>query len=182
MGGTELAGREAGTEGGAEEGFAGRCTCGAVRYRVAGRPIVVHACHCRWCQRETGSAFALNAVWETDRLRVEGAVEEVVLPSASGKGQVVARCPACRVTLWSHYAGSGRVTAFVRVGTLEDPAACPPDIHIFTASKLPWVVIPEGARAVPEFYRPKEVWSAEGLERFRAARERLGSLPAASVP
>ena len=160
-------------------GFRGRCPCGALRYRVAGRPIVVHACHCTWCQRETGSAFALNAIWETDRLTVEGEVEEVTLPSASAEGQIVARCPSCRVAVWSHYAGSGRATAFVRVGTLDEPAACPPDIHIFTASRLPWVVLPEGARAVPDYYRPGEVWSAEAIARHGVARARIGLPPIA---
>lgn len=147
----------------------GHCTCGAVRYRLTDRPLFTHCCHCTWCQRETGSAFALNAMIETDRVDLlAGAPEEIVTPSASGKGQIILRCPSCHVALWSHYAGSGRRIAFVRVGTLEDPAACPPDVHIFTATRLPWVQIPEGARVYEAFYRRSEIWPPESLAR-RAA-------------
>ncbi len=152
----------------------GRCTCGAVRYRLTDRPLVVHCCHCSWCQRETGSAFAVNAMIETDRLQVEGVVEEVVTPSASGKGQIVARCPTCRVALYSHYAGSGRLTAFVRVGTMEAPGDCPPDVHVFTDTKLAWVSLPPGIPAFPEYYRAPEVWRPDALARREALRAAKG--------
>jgi len=149
--------------------FDGGCTCRFVRYRLASKPMFVHCCHCRWCQRETGSAFALNALIESDRVEVtHGAVELVDTPSQSGKGQVIARCPACRLALWSHYGGGGRQVSFIRVGTLDDPDAFPPDIHIFTCSKQPWVVLPEGALAVHEYYKSSEVWPAASLERRRA--------------
>lgn len=144
----------------------GHCSCGAVRCRMEAKPLFTHACHCSWCQRETGSAFALNAMIETDRLVVTGEVEEVVLPSTSGKGQIVARCRVCKVAVYSHYAGAGRKLAFVRVGTLERPGDCAPDIHIYTSTKLPWVVLPEGARAVPEYYRRSQTWPAESLARW----------------
>lgn len=147
----------------------GHCTCGQVRYRMTDTPLFTHCCHCSWCQRESGSAFALNAMIETANLELlAGAPEEVVTPSASGKGQIVARCPACRVALWSHYAGAGRKIAFVRVGTLGEPATCPPDVHIFTSTKLPWVVLPEGVPAFEEYYRRSELWPQASLER-RAA-------------
>ncbi|MEE8455784.1 MAG: GFA family protein, partial [Limibaculum sp.] len=119
----------------------GGCACGAVRYRMSGAPMFVHCCHCRWCQRETGAAFALNALIEADRVLVlTGAPEAVPTPSASGWGQRIARCPECRVALWSNYAGAGDAVRFVRVGTLDEPDRLPPDIHIYTASKQPWVV------------------------------------------
>ncbi len=146
----------------------GRCTCGAVRYRMADRPLFTHACHCTWCQRETGSAFALNAMIETALLRVDGAVEEMDMPSASGRGQVICRCPVCKVALWSHYAGAGRKVAFVRVGTLERPSACPPDIHIFTSTRQDWLVLDRRVPVVPEYYDRKLYWPAWALER-RAA-------------
>ena len=88
-------------------------------------------------------------------------------PSDSGAGQRIARCPRCRLALWSHYAGAGPVVSFVRVGTLDEPDRLPPDIHIFTASKQPWVVIPPGMKAVPEYYEREEVWSAPSLARRR---------------
>lgn len=148
----------------------GGCTCRQVRYRLTSRPLFVHCCHCRWCQRESGSAFALNAMIETDRVQLTAGQPEMVhTPSASGKGQQVARCPTCRVAVWSHYAGSGPVMAFVRVGTLDAPDTCPPDVHIFTASKQPWVVLPPGTPAVAEFYDRDSLWPADSLVR-RAAK------------
>jgi hypothetical protein len=147
----------------------GGCDCRAVRYRMETAPLFVHCCHCRWCQRETGSAFALNAMIETDRVTLlAGEPELVDTPSASGKGQQIARCPRCRIALWSHYGGGGRLVAFVRVGTLDDPDALPPDIHIFASSKQPWVVLPKGAVSVPEFYDRKRHWPAESLVRREA--------------
>ena len=147
----------------------GGCTCRAIRYRMRTRPLFVHCCHCRWCQRETGASYALNAMIEADRVEVlQGAVTLVDTPSESGRGQLIARCPACRVALWSHYAGAGRLVSFVRVGTLDQPDLLPPDIHIFTASKQPWVVLPPGMPAVAEYYDRAQYWPAASLER-RAA-------------
>jgi hypothetical protein len=146
----------------------GGCTCRAVRYRMTSAPLIVHCCHCRWCQRETGSAFVLNALIEADRmLMMQGTPDLIDTPSNSGKGQKVARCPTCKVALWSTYAGAGEKLRFVRVGTLDDPDPFPPDIHIYTESKQPWVVLPAGARAVPQYYSSKEVWSPASLTRRR---------------
>ena len=150
-------------------GLAGGCTCGAVRYRMTSKPMFVHCCHCRWCQRETGASFALNAMIEADRLTLElGAPETVDTPSNSGKGQKIARCPTCRIAVWSHYAGAGDKACFVRVGTLDDPDRLPPDVHVFAASKQPWVVIPPDTPAFEGFYKAKEVWPAESLARRQA--------------
>jgi hypothetical protein len=148
---------------------AGGCTCRAVRYTLLARPLIVHCCHCRWCQRESGAAFALNALIESERLAVQcGQAELVPTPSNSGKGQSVARCPTCRVALWSHYSGLGNLMSFVRVGTLDDPDRFPPDVHIYTESKQPWVVLPAGARAFSQYYKSAEVWSPESLARRQA--------------
>jgi hypothetical protein len=149
--------------------FDGGCTCRQVRYRMATGPMIVHCCHCTWCQRETGASFALNAMIESDRVvLLQGEPELVVTPSNSGKGQKIARCPTCRVAVWSHYAGAGNAVRFVRVGTLDEPSRLPPDIHIFTASKQPWVVLPPGTPAFAEYYKSSECWPKESLER-RAA-------------
>ena len=155
------------------DSFDGGCTCGAVRYRMTTAPLFVHCCHCRWCQRETGASYAINAMIEADRVIVlQGVPEVVVTPSNSGKGQKITRCPTCRVALWSNYAGAGDAVRFVRVGTLDDPDRLPPDIHIFTASKQPWVVLPAGVPAVEEYYDRTEHWPKESLERRRVLLER----------
>jgi hypothetical protein len=155
------------------EAYEGGCACRAVRYRMTSRPMFVHCCHCTWCQRETGSAFALNAFIEADRVvLLQGDVERIDTPSQSGKGQKIWRCPKCRVALWSNYAQAGDAVRFVRVGTLDEPARLAPDIHIYTSSKQPWVVLPAGTPAVAEFYKPAETWPKETLERWAALKAR----------
>lgn len=147
----------------------GGCDCKLIRYRLDSRPIFVHCCHCHWCQRETGASFALNAMYESDRVRNLGAEPDLVnTPSDSGFGQKIARCPKCRIAVWSHYAGSGPVTKFVRVGTLDNPDLFPPDVHIFTVSKQPWVIIPEGTPAFEEYYEREKLWPPESLARREA--------------
>ena len=156
----------------------GGCTCRYVRYRMTTAPLFVHCCHCRWCQRETGSAFALNAMIEADRvLLLEGEVAALETPSNSGKGQRISRCPKCQVAVWSNYYGAGESVRFVRVGTLDEPDVLPPDIHIFTASKQPWVVLSSGTPAMAEYYKTSEQWPAASLERravlqAKSARQR----------
>ena len=147
----------------------GGCDCRAVRYRMESAPLFVHCCHCRWCQRESGASFALNAMIEADRVVELGQLPQLVnTPSESGNGQLIARCARCKVALWSNYAGAGPVIKFVRVGTLDNPDLLPPDIHIFTASKQPWIVLPRGTPAVAEYYDREQYWPAESLARREA--------------
>jgi hypothetical protein len=149
----------------------GGCTCGAVRYRLTTRPLFVHCCHCTWCQRETGSAFAVNALIEAANVTLlKGAPVKTTLPSASGKGQIVSRCPTCGIVVWSNYAGAGELINFIRVGTLDDSSLVPPDIHIYTSTKLPWVILPDAVTAVPEYYRRSTTWPPASIERFNAMR------------
>ena len=146
----------------------GGCTCGEVRYEMATKPLFVNCCHCTWCQRETGTAFALNAMIEADLVRLlKGAPEVVNTPSNSGKGQLISRCPTCRVAVWSNYGGNEAVR-FVRVGTLDNAGLVPPDIHIFTSTKLPWVVLGDGKPVMTEYYAASKYWPAESLARREA--------------
>jgi hypothetical protein len=158
----------------------GGCDCGHVRYRMETGPLFVHCCHCRWCQRESGASFALNAMIEADRVtHLRGEPEIIDTPSESGYGQRIARCPKCRIALWSNYGGAGPVIRFVRVGTLDNPDGLPPDIHIFTSSKQPWVVIPPGSPAVAEYYKREEHWPAGSLARMQAIRPQIEAYQAA---
>ena len=150
----------------------GGCNCEAIRYRLHAAPMFVHCCHCTWCQRETGSAFALNALIETAHVEVvEGTPARFHLASASGKGQDVLRCSACGVALWSHYAGLREKLAYVRVGTLDDPSAAPPSIHIFTSTKQPWVVLDGSVPAMEAFYRRSDQFSPESYARYAALKD-----------
>jgi len=133
------------------------------------KPLFVHCCHCTWCQRETGTAFALNAMIESDRVvLLSGDVEAVHTPSNSGKGQKITRCAQCRIAVWSNYAGAGEAIRFVRVGTLDQAFRLAPDIHIFTSTKQPWVILPKDAPAVAEYYDRKAYWPAESIKRREA--------------
>ncbi len=148
----------------------GGCTCGHVRYRMKSQPLVVHCCHCSWCQRQTGSSFAVNVLVEADRVHLlHGNVADVTVSSPSGANQRISRCPNCQVAVWSNYLclsdGIGDAVRFVRAGTLDDPSRTPPDVHIYTSSKQPWVTLSPNALIVKEYYVTEEVWSRESLER-----------------
>ena len=154
-------------------GAEGGCDCRRIRYRLKARPFVVHCCHCRWCQRETGTAFALNGIVETTNVELLGErPDRIEMPSPSGKGQSMVRCPTCRVAVWSHYhIGPGDRACFVRVGTLDNPDLLPPDVHIYTESKQAWVILPETAEQFPQFYSGSDVlriYGEEGAKRIKA--------------
>jgi hypothetical protein len=144
----------------------GGCSCGAVRYRLMSDPLFVHCCHCLNCQRQTGSAFVINVLIEADRVELlAGEPQRVDVPRDRGK-QKIWRCPTCQVAVFSQYT-SPRVR-FVRGGTLDDPTAVAPDVHIFTRSKLPWVVLPDSAPAFAVYYDTRKLWPAASLERLDA--------------
>lgn len=146
----------------------GGCACGAVRYRLTSGPMFVHCCHCSDCQRQVGSAFVVNALIETDRVELlSGELVPTAMPTDSGRPHIVYRCPACGTTIKSDY-GDRKVLSFLRATTLDDRAALPPDVHIFTRSKLPWVRFPEGARVFDIYYDMAKEWPAESLARREA--------------
>ncbi len=149
--------------------LSGGCACGALRYELDRRPMLTHCCHCRQCQRLTGSAFVLNAIIEAEAIGVlRGQTEKTPGPSETGGIHDVYRCAACQTAMWSDYGGRPNYR-FVRVGTLDDPAACPPDVHIFTRSKLPWVILPPEVPAYPVFYEMEDIWSPHLLVRRQRA-------------
>lgn len=155
----------------------GGCTCGEVRYEVRSKPLIVHCCHCRWCQRQTGTAFALNALIEAEHVRVtRGGVEMLAVASPSGKGQTIARCQSCRIAVWSNYymGGLRDYIRFIRVGTLDNPDIMPPGVHIFTSTKQPWVQVPANDKMYDKFYPYEEVWSSDSLMRREKLLEEAG--------
>lgn len=148
----------------------GGCACGAVRYKLTNTPLIVHACHCRDCQRLTGTAFATD-IWIESRC-VEtnsGKLSSCRLAGGSGQPHDVFFCERCGTTVWSRY-HPVPWALFVRAGTLDNPDAVQPDLHIFTRSKAPWLQLPEGARTFDTFYQLDEVWPPDSLERRRVAR------------
>tara|TARA_R110002049_G_scaffold105730_4_gene252615 strand:+ start:4416 stop:4928 length:513 start_codon:yes stop_codon:yes gene_type:complete len=157
----------------------GGCTCGHVRYQVTSEPMIVHCCHCRGCQKNSGSSFALNALFEADRVQLisgEGEVEEITVPTPGGTGQIITRCSKCKVAVWSIYnmGGLRERIRFIRVGTLDDPDQFPPDVHIYTCSKQPWVILPREDQSAEVFYNFKETWSPESMERLAKIKQSAG--------
>lgn len=149
--------------------YDGGCDCKKIRYKMTTKPLVVHCCHCTWCQRESGASFALNAMIETNQIQLLCDKPEIIhTPSNSGKGQKIHRCPECKIAVWSNYTGGGEKLSFVRVGTLDSPSQFPPDIHIFTSTKQPWVILDTNTPAFGEYYDRNELWTTESLERLKA--------------
>ena len=151
----------------------GGCPCRTIRYRLEQPPLIVHCCHCTWCQKESGSAFALNAMIESKSvtLLTDATPTIHLAASPSGSGQNMACCPSCQFVVWSNYGGTRDVMRAVRVGTLDEPQRAPPNIHIFTSTKLPWVVLGDGIPIKEEYYVAEEVWSASSLERREEMRK-----------
>lgn len=150
------------------EPYDGGCACGAVRYRMRTGPMFVHCCHCKDCQRQTGTAFVLNALIEADRVALlSGEPRPFTMPTDSGQPHRIFRCPGCGTAVWSEYGGVAQLR-FIRVGTLDEPSALAPDVHIYTRSKLPWVTLPAGVPTFAAYYNSREVWPAASLQRRRA--------------
>src|SRR6187402_99354 len=148
----------------------GGCSCGAVRYRVTSEPLFVHCCHCLNCQRQTGSAFAINVLIEADRVELlAGEPEPVPVPRSGGKKQRIFRCPTCQIAVFSTYTRAA--VRFVRAGTLDDPSTVEPDVHIYTRSKVPWLELPESVPAFRAYYDAERLWPAASLERLAALRQ-----------
>jgi hypothetical protein len=152
----------------------GGCTCGHVRYQATSEPMIVHCCHCRDCQKNSGSSFALNALFEADRVELlSGKVECVSVPTPSGTGQDITRCIKCKVAVWSNYhmGGLRELIRFIRVGTLDEPDRFLPDVHIYCRSKQPWIILPTNDRRVDVFYEFTETWSLKSMERMAKIKE-----------
>jgi hypothetical protein len=147
----------------------GACACGAVRYRLLSEPLFVHCCHCLSCQRQTGSAFAINLLIEADQVDLFAAQPRPVdVGRDDGGSQRIFRCPSCQIAVFSEYGRPG--LWFVRGGTLNDPRTVGPDVHIYTRSKVLWVTIPEDTPAFEAYYETSRLWPAESLRRLEAIR------------
>ena len=150
----------------------GGCACGAVRYGLKTSPLVVHACHCRDCQRLTGAAYATNAGIEENNVQlISGELKSFNRKGGSGADHEVFSCSLCSTAVWSKYAG-GVSMLFLRVGTFDNPELVSPHTHIFTRSKHPSVVLPSDVPAFQEFYTSRRgVWPEESVARLKAARD-----------
>lgn len=152
----------------------GGCSCGRTRYKLTDSALIVHACHCRMCQRLTGSNNAINILIEAANIALSsGETVEILAHTPSGEGQVITRCKFCFDALWSEYRRFTKwhraSVRFVRAGTLDAPEAFPPDVHIFTESKQPHVCLGDGKPRFKAFYNHQKVWRESSLARLAAA-------------
>jgi len=142
----------------------GGCGCGAVRYEARGEPIFVNNCHCTQCQHQTGSTSVVNAFFEGDRVTLlAGNLTEHTVKAGSGGPHVICRCSRCGSAVWSFYPRLGRLGMGIRVGTLDDPTAFPPDAVVFASEALPWVTLPAG---IPHFQKGYDFKAVLPPERF----------------
>ena len=148
----------------------GQCACGAVEYHLTAKPMFVNCCHCRECQRHTGSAFVLNGIIETAHIKqTSGIVVPFAVWTTSGAAHDIYHCAECQTALWSDY-GRRPGIRFLRIGTLNAPERCPPDAHIFVESKAPWLALDNSIPKFNEFYDIEAIWPPESVERRTAAR------------
>ena len=151
----------------------GSCTCKKCGYQLLRKPLVVHSCHCRNCQGQSGSSHSQNAMIESIFVRhIFGEIKPFLVPTGSKKGQIIYRCQTCMTALWSVYNIIGPKFYYIRVGTLEDPNLCPPDVHIFLKRKVSWFQVPKNTQAFQEMYDRNDVWTPSSLKRMQAV---LGS-------
>ena len=151
----------------------GGCGCGATRYSVEGEPIMVHNCHCRLCQQQTGSTSVVNAFFESERITLHtGELTVHILQAGSGNRHTISRCSQCGCALWSYYPRFDSLMSGLRAGTLDDPGSVTPDVVIFTESKMPWVALPEGIPAFERYYDFRETLPPESQARLMALAER----------
>jgi hypothetical protein len=146
----------------------GRCACSSIRYQLLAQPMFVHCCHCEDCQRLTGSAFVLNAIIETQAIKLlRGKPVAVSVPRENGPHDIY-RCPKCQTALLSDYGHKPNVR-FVRIGTLDKPGTLKPDVHIFTRSKVKWLKLPKRTPAFRDYYETSKLWPKASFKRLNAA-------------
>jgi hypothetical protein len=146
----------------------GGCACGAMRYRLKNEPIYVNNCHCRQCQRQTGSTSVVNAFTEAENFEVlQGESWQHTVKAGSGGPHTIFRCSECGTAIYSQYPRFGPLGIGVRVGTLDDPGSLTPDATIFIVERMPWVTLPEGIPHFESYYDPPEILPPARAERFR---------------
>ncbi|QKR98389.1 GFA family protein [Sphingomonas sp. CL5.1] len=127
----------------------GGCNCGAVRYRIEGAPLAVAACHCTSCRRQSGAAYSVNIVAKARHVAIEGplgAYEDN--DTASGKPVIREFCARCGSPIRSVITAQPAIVA-IKAGTADNAGDFAPGLHVWTASKLPWVEIPAGLPSFP---------------------------------
>jgi hypothetical protein len=121
------------------------CCCGQLRVRTRAQPVRVSICHCLACQRRSGSVFAAQARFPTERVEVSGESTEYVRIGDAGRVGRFHFCPRCGSTVWYRYDDQPGLTA-VALGAFGDPGFPPPAFSVYERRRHPWGSVPEGAQ------------------------------------
>jgi hypothetical protein len=129
--------------------FTGGCRCGAIRYECSAEPLMTGNCHCRDCQRVTGSAFAANLAVPKDALKITGEVKYYEVKADSGNTVGHGFCPTCGAPVIAKNSGMPTLM-FLRAGNLDDPSWFRPGMHVYVASAQPWDHLDPAIPAFPK--------------------------------
>ena len=146
----------------------GRCACGRVSYKIKEDPLFTYACHCKDCQRTTGSAFVVHLILAERDFEIEGDTRSATVPSGSGAGCDLHYCAECGIYVWCRYLYHQVPVLAVRGGTLDDTNAVRPQAHIFTRNMQSWFRLPEGVPSFKNGIDRNEAWSADSLKKYNA--------------
>jgi hypothetical protein len=125
----------------------GGCQCGQVRYRLEGEAIELTVCHCRECQRQSGSAFGMSLSIPASALEIlRGTVRFFDVICDSGRTKSCAFCPNCGTRIY-HRTDAG---ISIKAGTLDDTSGLRPTAHYWTSRKQPWVAIADDVCSFPD--------------------------------
>lgn len=126
----------------------GGCLCGRVRYSSEAPAVMTAVCHCRHCQRQSGSAFSIIIGLPKGALQVQGALASYEDVGESGMPVLRRFCSHCGSPILSEVASSPQLD-FVKAGTLDDTSWLAPQVHIWCEHRQPWVSVPDGVPQVP---------------------------------
>ena len=120
---------------------AGSCQCGAIHYSVRGEPLMTYACHCRDCQRRTGSAFSMGTIYPLSALSVTGELSAWERRSEDGTANTRYSCARCGNVIYG-IGDNAPDLIKLQPGTLEDQGGISVDAHIWVRSAQPWISLP----------------------------------------
>tara|TARA_B100000579_G_scaffold278075_1_gene230015 strand:- start:122 stop:604 length:483 start_codon:yes stop_codon:yes gene_type:complete len=147
------------------EKLKGGCICGQVKYYITEKPLFTQACHCKDCKVLTGSSYVVNSSVLENTLFVEGEVSSTELKAGSGASCKTYFCNKCGAYVYADYDSAfKRLT--LRTKTLNNPENFPPQVHIFTKDKDPWLNLSKDVTCFEEMYDPKKIWPEESLKRY----------------
>lgn len=145
----------------------GGCICGEVKYKLTETPLFTQACHCKDCKILTGSSYVINSSVLENTLIVEGEVSSSEgLKGGSDKPFKAYFCTKCGTYLYTDYDSAvGRMN--VRTKTLDKSKDFPPQVHIFTKDRDPWLNLKDNVICFEKMYDPKTTWPKESLTRYK---------------